>query len=153
MTKLIQLSLNGLQVLGKAESSTTLLEFIRNEAQLTGTKRGCDTGECGCCSVLIDGQSTLSCLMLAEDAVGRNIQTIEGISAGTEPHPVQVAMVEEGAIQCGFCTPAMVVNAVALLTENPKPTRDEIKECVSGTVCRCTGYTKIEKAISRAAQL
>ena len=153
MTKLIQLSLNGLQVLGKAESSTTLLEFIRNEAQLTGTKRGCDTGECGCCSVLIDGQSTLSCLMLAEDAVGRKIQTIEGISAGTEPHPVQVAMVEEGAIQCGFCTPAMVVNAVALLTENPKPTRDEIKECVSGTVCRCTGYTKIEKAISRAAQL
>lgn len=126
----------------------TLLEFLRGEAWLTGTKRGCDIGDCGCCTVLLDGKPVLSCLLLAVETEGKKITTIEGIAKGSELHPVQEAFVEHGAIQCGFCTPAMVLNAVSLLENHPSPSQKEIKECVSGTVCRCTGYTKIEKAIT-----
>ena len=125
----------------------TLLEFLRDEARLTGTKRGCDLGDCGCCTVLLDGKPILSCLLLAVEAEGKKITTIEGIAKKNQLHPVQKAMVEHGAIQCGFCTPAMVLNAVSLVENNPSPSREEVKECLSGTICRCTGYTKIEKAI------
>ncbi len=135
---------------------TTLLNFLREEIGLTGSKKGCDAGECGCCSVLIDGKPILSCITLAAEMQGRKITTIEGIGTKESPHPLQTAMVEEGAIQCGFCTPAMVINGVNLL-ENTKKLkkevkRKEIKECISGTICRCTGYTKIEKAFETAAE-
>lgn len=126
----------------------TLLEFLREEAGLTGTKRGCDIGDCGCCTVLLDGKPVLSCLLLAVEVTGKSITTIEGVATGNTLHPVQEAFVEHGAIQCGFCTPAMVLNAVALTENNPSPNEEEIKECISGTICRCTGYTKIEKAIT-----
>ena len=147
----LSLDVNGMCHQRLVPASMTLLEFLRGELDLTGTKKGCDVGDCGCCTVLLDGAPVLSCLLLAREAEGRKIVTIEGISDARRLHPVQEAMVDEGAIQCGYCTPAMVLNAVSLLEKKPKPTRDEIKECVSGTICRCTGYTKIEKAISRAA--
>lgn len=126
----------------------TLLEFLRDEAGLTGTKRGCDIGDCGCCTVLLNGKPVLSCLLLAVEVTGKSITTIEGVAKGNTLHPVQEAFVKHGAIQCGFCTPAMVLNAVALIENNPTPNEEEVKECVSGTICRCTGYTKIEKAIT-----
>jgi len=128
-----------------------LLDFLRDEIHLTGTKRGCDLGECGCCSVLVDGRPVLSCLTLAAEVEGRAITTIEGLADGPELHPVQRALVEEGAIQCGFCTSSMALNAAALLEHNPDPDDAAIKACISGTICRCTGYTKIERAVKRAA--
>ena len=131
-------------------SSMTLLEFLREELNMTGTKKGCDLGECGCCSVLIDGKPMLSCLTLAMQVSGQSVTTIEGIADGTKLHPVQDAMVKEGAIQCGYCTPGMVINGVELIENNPNPSDDEIKVCVSATICRCTGYTKIEKAMKTA---
>ncbi len=149
---LITIEVNGEKRQKAINASMTLLEFIREELTLTGTKRGCDLGECGCCSVLIDGKPMLSCLTLALEVEGQSVITIEGIAAGTQLHPVQEAMVEEGAIQCGFCTPAMVVNGVELIEKNPCPTDKQIKQCVSGTICRCTGYTKIEKAMRVASQ-
>ncbi len=157
----ITLKVNGHDYTRSIESNTTLLDFLRNEVRLTGTKKGCDVGECGCCTVLIDDDPSLACIILAKEAEGSSITTIEGISDRMETsgniHPVQQAMVEEGAIQCGFCTPAMVVNGVALIEQNLKEGRNslsqtEIKECVSGTMCRCTGYVKIEKAIAKAAK-
>ena len=151
-TLTLTLQVNGFAYTRSVLSSITLLDFIREELRLTGTKRGCDLGDCGCCTTLVDGKPILSCLMLAADAEGHEVRTIEGIADGNRLHPVQEAMVEEGAIQCGFCTPAMVINAVHLLEENPRPSAIEIKECVSGTICRCTGYTKIEKAIQSAAK-
>lgn len=150
--KVLTLSVNGQKYSRAVAGSVTLLEYLREEIDLTGTKRGCDSGDCGCCTVLLDGKPVLSCLTLAAEAEGRDVQTIEGVAKNGQLHPVQDAMVNEGAIQCGFCTPAMVMNAVHLLNENPKPSRSEIKECISGTICRCTGYTKIEKAIYEASQ-
>ena len=147
LEKTLSLQING-QVFQRAiPPAMTLLEFLRDEARLTGTKRGCDLGDCGCCTVLLDGKPILSCLLLAVEAEGKKITTIEGIAKKNQLHPVQKAMVEHGAIQCGFCTPAMVLNAVSLVENNPSPSREEVKECLSGTICRCTGYTKIEKAI------
>lgn len=129
-----------------------LLDFLRDEIDLTGTKRGCDLGECGCCTVLVDGRPMLSCLTLAARVEGQAITTIEGLADGPKLHPVQRAMVEEGAIQCGFCTPSMALNAAALLASDPNPDEQAIKACISGTICRCTGYTKIERAVKRAAE-
>ena len=148
----LTLKVNGFSYTRSVSTSITLLDFLREELRLTGTKRGCDLGDCGCCTTLVDGKPILSCLMLAADAEGHEVKTIEGIAEGNKLHPVQEAMVEQGAIQCGFCTPAMVINAVHLLEENPNPSATEIKECISGTLCRCTGYTKIEKAIDVAAK-
>ncbi len=150
--QMVTMVVNGYEVTRSVEPSTTLLEFLREELGLTGTKKGCDLGECGCCTVLVGGKPALSCLTLALEMQHQEITTIEGLAHGENLHPVQKAFVEEGALQCGYCTPAMILNGVHLLNENPTPTAEEIKECVSGTLCRCTGYVKIEKAVARAAK-
>jgi carbon-monoxide dehydrogenase small subunit len=129
----------------------TLLDVLRDGLGLTGTKKGCDSGECGACTVLLEGIPILSCMTLACEVEGKKIQTIEGIAKDGELHPVQEAFVECGAIQCGFCTPGMVLSAMALLKSNPTPSTDEIKKAISGNLCRCTGYIKIIEAIHRVA--
>lgn len=128
----------------------TLLDVLREDLGLTGTKKGCGTGECGSCTVLLDGQPVKSCLILALQADGKEVLTIEGIGKN-KPHPLQVAFAEKGAIQCGFCTPGMIMTAKALLDSNPNPTDEEIKEAISGNLCRCTGYKKIIEAIKDCA--
>lgn len=145
------LNINGREYRRAVPEAATLIDVLREEISLTGTKRGCDLGECGCCTVLVDGRPMLSCLTLAAEVEKRAITTIEGLADGPELHPVQQALVEEGAIQCGFCTPSMALNAAALLAENPDPDDNAVKRCISGTICRCTGYTKIERAVKRAA--
>jgi carbon-monoxide dehydrogenase small subunit len=129
----------------------TLLDVLRDDLGLTGTKRGCDSGECGACTVLLEGIPVLSCITLACEVEGKRIQTIEGMAKDGELHPVQKAFVEYGAIQCGFCTPGMVLSAVALLKRNKTPNTAEIKKAISGNLCRCTGYIKIIEAIQKAA--
>jgi aerobic-type carbon monoxide dehydrogenase small subunit (CoxS/CutS family) len=129
----------------------TLLDVLRDDLGLTGTKRGCDSGECGACTVLLEGIPVLSCITLACEVEGKRIQTIEGMAKNGELHPVQKAFVEYGAIQCGFCTPGMVLSAVALLKRNKTPNTAEIKKAISGNLCRCTGYIKIIEAIQKAA--
>ena len=143
---------NGKSLEVMLETHMTLLEVLRDQLGLTGTKYGCGTGQCGACTVLIDGEPALACLTLAVTVRGKGITTIEGLSPGNELHPVQQAFIEHGAIQCGYCTPGMVLSAKALLEENPSPTRQEIKEALSGNLCRCTGYVKIVRAVSAAAQ-
>jgi carbon-monoxide dehydrogenase small subunit len=133
------------------EPNKTLLDVLRDDLGLTGAKRGCDSGDCGACTVLLEGMPILSCMTLACEVEGKKIQTIESIARGGELHPVQKAFVECGAIQCGFCTPGMVLSAVALFNSNPTPTTDEIKKAISGNLCRCTGYIKIIEAIHQAA--
>lgn len=134
------------------EPHMLLVDVLREKIGLTGTKYACGTGDCGACTVLVDGKPVLSCLTLAVTARDRNIMTIEGVAEGTELHPIQQAFVELGAVQCGFCSPGMVLSAKALLEENPKPTRDEIKEGLAGNLCRCTGYIKIVEAVQVAAE-
>jgi len=131
--------------------SKTLLDVLRDDLGLTGTKRGCDSGECGACTVLLEGIPVLSCITLACEVEGRRIQTIEGMAKDGELHPVQKAFIEYGAIQCGFCTPGMILSAVALLKGNKTPSTDEIKKAISGNLCRCTGYIKIIEAIQKVA--
>ncbi|MDW7671450.1 MAG: (2Fe-2S)-binding protein [Bacillota bacterium] len=130
-----------------------LLDLLRNTLQLTGTKEGCGEGECGACTVIMDGQIVNSCLVMAFQAEGKEILTIEGLDLedGTL-HPIQQAFLDEGAVQCGFCTPGMVLSAKALLDHNPHPTNEEIREAISGNLCRCTGYNKIVEAIGEAAK-
>ena len=152
MKMLLTLTINDREHTRAINPTTTLLEFLREELDLTGTKKGCDNGECGLCSILVNGKPILACLILAVEAEGQKIISIEGIGTISKPHVLQTKMVEEGAIQCGYCTPAMVINGVSLLRENPKPNKNEIKKCISGTICRCTGYTKIEKAILEASK-
>ena len=130
----------------------TLLYVLREVLHLTGTKFGCGTGDCGACKVLIDGKAQNSCTLLARNAQGKQIITIEGVSQGSKLHPVQRAFVDSGAIQCGFCTPGMVICAIALLNTNPDPTKEEIVEALSNNICRCTGYKKIIEAIQLAAR-
>ena len=132
-------------------SHKTLLEVLREDMQLTGTKHGCELGECGTCTVLIDGKPQLSCLLLPIQLQGRAITTIEGMANGSDLHPLQVAFAELGAAQCGYCTPGILLAARSLLEENPRPTRDEIREALAGNLCRCTGYTKILQAVELAA--
>ena len=129
----------------------TLLEVLREDMQLTGTKHGCELGECGTCTVLVDGRAELSCLLLPVQLEGRPITTVEGIARGSELHPLQVAFGELGAAQCGYCTPGILLSAKSLLEGNPRPTRDDIREALAGNLCRCTGYTKIIEAIELAA--
>lgn len=129
-------------------SSTTLLEALRDYLGYTGVKEGCGKGECGACTVLVDGKPVNSCLMLASQAEGKEILTIEGLSSNG-PTPLQRAFVEEGAVQCGYCTPGMILSLTALLNQNPSPNEEEIKEAISGNLCRCTGYLKILKAVKR----
>jgi len=148
---LVELNVNGefYQVL--IEPWRTLLEVLRETLNLTGTKEGCGRGDCGACTVLLDGKAVNSCLLLAIDAQGKNILTIEGLSQGGQLHPLQEAFIEHGAIQCGFCTPGMILSAKALLDKNPQPTVEEVRQAISGNLCRCTGYTKIIKAILGAS--
>src|SRR5256886_11315949 len=131
----------------------TLLEVLREELDLTGTKHGCELGECGACTVLADGVPILSCLTLPQQVAHADITTVEGLAKGPELHPLQTAFAEEGAAQCGYCTPGILLSAKALLDANPRPTRDEIAQAISGNLCRCTGYTAIYEAIEKAAEM
>ncbi len=130
----------------------TLLEVIREDLDITGTKEGCGLGECGACTVIMDGRTVNSCLVLAAEADGKQITTIEGLAEGDKLHPVQQAFVEQGGLQCGFCTPGMIMSATALLDENPNPSDEEIRKGIAGNLCRCTGYTKIFESIRAAAR-
>jgi len=144
----LDLKVNGEDYTLEVEPHRTLLEVIRNDLGLTGTKLGCGGGECGACTVILDGKAVKSCLMLALDARGKEIWTIEGLSRAGELHPLQRAFVEHGAIQCGFCTPGMIMASKAMLDENPHPSEQEIKDALAGNLCRCTGYVKILEAVS-----
>ncbi len=148
----LRFRLNGQPVETPAAASRILLDLLREDLALTGTKRGCDLGTCGCCAVLLDGRPTLSCLTLARLAEGREITTIEGLTPAQGLSPVQAAFVQSGATQCGFCTPGFVVTATALLRDHPHPGHEEIVRAIAGNLCRCTGYTKIIEAIEAAAR-
>lgn len=147
----IHLLLNGQQREFSVEAGETLLHVLREKAHLTGAKKGCDLGECGACTVIMDGRAVNSCCVFALSADGSTVETIEGIGTPEHPHPLQQAFVEAGAIQCGYCTPGMIMAAKALLDRTPHPTREEIHAAMSGNLCRCTGYTKIEEAIVAAS--
>jgi len=148
----ISLTVNSKNYKLSVPANITLLDVLREKLKLTGTKEGCGKGECGACTVIFNGRSANSCLILAPQADGAEIITIEGLGDLENMHPIQEAFVEEGAIQCGFCTPGMEMSSFYLLTKNPNPTEDEIREGISGNLCRCTGYMKIIKAIEKASQ-
>ncbi len=150
--KQVSLTVNGEVYEVAVEPWWTLLEVLREKLYLTGAKRGCDRGDCGACTVLIDGKAKLSCLTLAVKAQGKEILTVEGLARDEELHPIQRAFVEQGAVQCGFCTPGMVLAAKALLDKNPTPSEEEVSEGLSGNLCRCTGYTKIIEAVLVASE-
>ena len=149
---LINLKVNGQPYEVAVEPRWTLLETVREELRLTGSKEGCGTGDCGACSMILDGRLVTSCLMLAAQADGRDVTTIEGLARNGDLHPVQKAFVETGGVQCGFCTPGMIMAAASLLERNPSPTLEEIREGLAGNLCRCTGYTKIYEAVLAAAE-
>jgi aerobic-type carbon monoxide dehydrogenase small subunit (CoxS/CutS family) len=148
---LLRLTINGHPMEAACPPERILLDLLREDLELAGTKRGCDLGTCGCCAVLLDGRPTLSCLTLARLTEGRSIQTIEGITPPQGLSPLQKAFVERGATQCGFCTPGFLIAATALLRTNPTPTRSEVVEAIAGNLCRCTGYTKIIEAVLAAS--
>ena len=143
----ITFTINGEKMTKSVDPNKTLLHYIREDLDLTGTKEGCGAGECGACTILVDGKPVNSCLMLAVEADGKEILTIEGISDGYNLDPLQEAFIEHAALQCGFCTPGMIMSAKALLSKNPTPTEEEVKIAISGNLCRCTGYKKIIEAI------
>ena len=145
------LEVNGTSFIVELEAGRTLLSVLRGELGLTGSKEGCDDSECGACMVLIDGQPVNSCSFLALQADGRAVTTVEGLASGSELHPLQRAFLEYGGVQCGFCTPGMLISATALLTAHPDPTEDEIRAGLSGNLCRCTGYVGIVAAVRSAA--
>jgi carbon-monoxide dehydrogenase small subunit len=147
----ISLQVNGRNVSGQAEPHTLLADFLRKQLSLTGTHIGCDTSQCGACVVLMDGNSVKSCTVLAVQAHGAKVTTVEGLSAGTELHPVQAAFRETHALQCGFCTPGMIMSTVDLLAKNPDPSEAEIRSWLKGNICRCTGYHNIIRAVQTAA--
>ncbi len=149
--QVVNLTLNGREHEILVEPQQTLIEVLRDQLDLTGTKYSCGVGECGSCTVLIDGRPTLSCCTLAIAATGRRILTIEGLAKGITLHPIQKAFIDYGAIQCGFCTPGMILTAKALLDANPNPTKEEVKQGLAGNLCRCTGYVKIIDAVLAAA--
>jgi carbon-monoxide dehydrogenase small subunit len=148
----IRLKINGLALELEVKPWATLLDTLREDLGLTGTKEGCGQGECGACTVLMDGKPVNACLILAMEAQGKEIVTIEGLASGDELHPIQQAFVDRGGMQCGFCTPGMILSAKALLDENPDPTDEEIRKGLEGNFCRCTGYTKIIESIRVAAE-
>jgi len=148
----VSATVNGDQVEFLCETGQTLLEALRDELRLTGTKEGCGTGDCGACSVMVDGRLVCSCLMLAVEAEGKSIQTIEGMAAGETLHPLQRKFIEHAALQCGICTPGFLIAARSLLERNPNPTEDEVRYWLAGNLCRCTGYHKIVDAVLDAAR-
>ena len=151
MSVSITLNVNGVPYPVTVEPHRTLVSVIRTEVGLTGTKEGCDDCECGACMVLIDGRPVNSCSYLAVQADGREVTTVEGLGTAGEPHPLQRNIVAEGGVQCGFCTPGMLISAAALLAVNPQPGEDEIRIALGGNLCRCTGYQKIVRAVQRTA--
>ena len=151
MNNKITLMVNGSKRMVVTDPARPLLDVLREELHLTGTKYGCGEGQCGACTVLIDGRRALSCVTPVGQVDGKKITTIEGFADGDSLHPIQQAFLDEGAIQCGYCTPGMILSAAALLKNNPKPTDEQIKEGMNGNICRCNGYTKIINAVRRAA--
>jgi carbon-monoxide dehydrogenase small subunit len=145
------LKINGEVYETDAEPSESLLDVLRENLRLTGAKKGCNEAECGSCTVMLDGRPVVSCLVLIGDARERDIITIEGLPSDGKPHPIQLQMVNRGGIQCGYCTPGIIMSAYALLRENLSPTEEEIKLAISGNICRCTGYNKIVEAVQAAA--
>lgn len=152
MKTLINLKVNGRAWDLAVEPNRTLLDVLRHDLELTGTKRGCDLGECGSCTVILNGIPVNSCLVLAIQANGAEVLTIEGLAGPSGLHPLQRSFVEKGAIQCGFCTPGMILSASSLLQKNPKPGEEEIRTALSGNLCRCTGYQKIVEAIQSVGE-
>jgi carbon-monoxide dehydrogenase small subunit len=148
--KQVKLTVNGKLYELSVPPWETLVEVIRDDLGLTGTKEGCGLGECGACTVIMDGRAVNSCLVLAAEADGKQITTIEGLVDGDKLHPIQQAFVDHGGLQCGFCTPGMIMSAKALLDENPTPSEEEIRKAIAGNLCRCTGYTKIIESIKAA---
>ena len=148
----VALVVNGAERSVSVAPETTLLELLRDHLQLTGAKRGCDAGDCGACTVLVDGKPVNACLMLAVQASGRSVVSVEGLATQTALHPLQQAFHESGALQCGFCGPGMILSAKALLDENPQPSTAEIREALAGHLCRCTGYAKMIEAVRHAAE-
>ena len=148
----IEITVNGAKRVFDVEPQTLLLNLIRDEMDLTGTKYGCGIGECGACTVLLDGDAVLACMVLAVDADDRRVDTIEGLAEGGKLHPIQEAYLDEGAVQCGYCTPGFIMATKALLDENPEPTEQEIREYLNGNICRCTGYVNIVKAVQAASK-
>ncbi len=148
----VEILVNGERYHLTVESETTLLEVLREDLRLKGVKEGCGKGECGACTVLIDGKPVNSCLVLAVEADGSEIITIEGVERNGQLNPIQEAFIEHGAVQCGFCTPGMIISAKHLLEKNPEPSEEEIKEAISGNLCRCTGYVRIISAIKAASE-
>lgn len=148
----VSATVNGDDVEFLCETSQTLLEALRDELRFTGTKEGCGTGDCGACSVIVDGRLVCSCLMLAVEAEGKSIQTVEGMANGATLHPLQRKFIEHAALQCGICTPGILIAARALLERNPNPTEGEVRYWLAGNLCRCTGYHKIIEAVLDAAR-
>ncbi len=146
----VRINLNGKWVETETRPDRMLLDFLRDDLGLTGTKNGCEEGECGACTVIMNGKTVLSCLVPTLKADGAEILTVEGLARGEKLHPLQEAFWEEGAVQCGYCTPGMLLSAKGLLDENPSPSAEEVKEAISGNLCRCTGYSKIVRAIQTA---
>jgi aerobic-type carbon monoxide dehydrogenase small subunit (CoxS/CutS family) len=148
----LELEVNGERAEVSFAPYKTLLELLREDLGLTGTKHGCELGECGACAVLVDGEPKLSCLVLALECAGRSIETVEGLASGASLHPLQAAFADLGAAQCGYCTPGILMTAKALLAHEKHPSRERIKEAISGNLCRCTGYQQIFEAIEEAAR-
>lgn len=153
MSKLsLSLRVNGEPYELEVEPHRTLLEVVRDDLRLAGAKEGCGTGDCGACSMIVDGRLVTSCLLLAVEADGADVVTIEGLARDGKLHPIQQAFLDQGAVQCGFCTPGMILAAKCLLDQNPHPSEEEVRHAIAGNLCRCTGYTKIVQAIAAAAE-
>ena len=150
--RVINFKLNGVERDEYVMDNQTMVDFLRKQMHLTGTKRGCEEGECGACTILLDGRAVPSCMMLAVEADGHEIMTIEGVKQDGVLHPIQKEFIDKWALQCGFCTPGMIMSTKALLDENPEPTVEEIKVALAGNLCRCTGYVKIIDAVQDAAE-
>ena len=147
-----ELHINGREYLLETEPNRTLLDVLRSDLGLTGTKYGCGIGQCGACTVIVDGRATCSCLMLIGQAVGKRIETIEGLAEGDRLHPLQESFIQNHGIQCGYCTPGMVMSAKALLDRKPSPSEEDIRVAIAGNLCRCTGYVQIIRSIKNATE-
>ena len=148
----INVTVNGRQIRRRVKSRTLLVDFLRDELELTGTHIGCDTGHCGACTVFVNGVTVKSCMMLAAQANNANVQTIESLAVDGKLHPLQEAFLEQNALQCGYCTPGMILSSLFLLRRNPNPSEEEIKRGIDGNLCRCTGYLNIVKAVKAASE-